>query len=146
MTRTGNTYSWDAGRPQPEHVAFGREFDEPFCGDFDGGGKDTIGLRRGAYFMLTNVAPAAGNPHSYPDQSGVFGRTTDTGVVGDWDGDGVDTAGVVRGNVWYLTNDLAPEVPLTADVTVAFGRTTDWPRPMDTNGDGRTELGVARHA
>ncbi|MGI9585040.1 MAG: hypothetical protein ACR2N7_05565 [Acidimicrobiia bacterium] len=72
---------------------FGNSGDQPFVGDFNGDGIDTIGLYRQStgfvYFrdsLTTGVA----------DLSFFYGNPGDVIMAGDWDGDGDDTVAVYR--------------------------------------------------
>ncbi len=71
---------------------FGDPFDEPFFGDFDGDGKDSVGVKRGTTFYWRNAlstGPA--------DNRGLrFGDPFDEPLFGDWDGDGLETPGLYR--------------------------------------------------
>lgn len=73
--------------------AFGDRGDQPFVGDFDGDGVDTIGLHREStglvYFRNSNTTGVA---HS----QFVYGNRGDRLVAGDWDGDGKDSVAVYR--------------------------------------------------
>ena len=81
---------------------FGNPGDNPFVGDFDGDGIDTIGLYRTstgfAYFrnsLATGIA----------DLSFFYGDPGDKIVAGDWDGDGDDTVAVYRPSTgWFYVN------------------------------------------
>ena len=65
---------------------FGNPGDKPFVGDFNGNGKDTIGLHREStglvYFRNTNTQGSA-------DQQFIFGDPGDRLVAGDWNRDRV---------------------------------------------------------
>gem|GEM_PF-5459988 len=115
---------------------FGRSGDEPLVGDWDGDGRDTIGVRRGAEFFLKNSlgqGPA--------DVNFIYGRASDGVLVGDWNGDGTDTIAVVRGNKVFARNSLSAGL---ADVEFTFGRVGDTYLAGDWNGDGRDTVGVRR--
>jgi len=72
---------------------FGNPGDNPFVGDFDGDGVETVGLHREStglvYFR---------NSHSQgnADNEFVFGNPGDHLIAGDWTGDGVFTPAVFR--------------------------------------------------
>ncbi len=72
---------------------FGNPGDKPFVGDFDGDGKDTVGLHREAtglvYFNNEHRSKSA-------EATFVFGDPGDKIVAGDWDGDGDDTPALYR--------------------------------------------------
>ena len=72
---------------------FGDIGDSPFVGDFNGDGRDTVGVHRtstGSVY-LRNV-----NSEGVADAEFLFGDPGDRIVVGDWNGDAIDTAGVYR--------------------------------------------------
>ncbi|MPV37594.1 DUF3152 domain-containing protein [Georgenia subflava] len=90
-------------------------------GDWDGDGRDTLGVRRGAQYHLKDViAPGPA------DRVVVYGRAGDTTLVGDWDGDGVDTLGVRRDPVPLAVEGLRGSGGLTSTEipTAASGRLT----------------------
>ncbi len=70
-----------------------------FGADFDGDGKDTVGLKRGSTWYWRNTldsGPSVVTPFN-------FGDPADEPAFGDWDGDGVETIGVWRpGNQTFL--------------------------------------------
>ena len=72
---------------------FGNPGDKPFVGDFNGNGKDTIGLHREStglvYFRNTNTQGSA-------DQQFIFGDPGDRLVAGDWNRNGADSPGLFR--------------------------------------------------
>ncbi len=96
---------------------FGNPGDEPFVGDFDGDGVDTVGLYRRStgfvYFRNSNAAGVA-------DVSYYYGDPGDRILSGDWDGDGDDTAGIYRPDegTFYLRNSNTQGV---ADTVIPAG-------------------------
>jgi hypothetical protein len=119
-------------------VGFGRDTDRALCGDWDGNGTATPGVRRGQLFMLRNSwtsGPA--------DLAFGFGTPTDRPVVGDWDGNGTDTPGVMRDGTWLLSNRLRSGA---AELTFTYGRAGDRPIPGDWDGNGTDTAGVRRGA
>jgi hypothetical protein len=72
---------------------FGNPGDQPFVGDFDGDGIDTVGLYRTStgFVYFTNV-----NQTGVADSSFFYGDAGDRILAGDWDGDGNDTVAVFR--------------------------------------------------
>ena len=82
---------------------FGNPGDTPFVGDFDGDGKDSIGLYREStgFVYFTNTL-RTGNA----DLSFFFGNPGDQILAGDWDGDGDDTVGVYRSSTGRLYLNL----------------------------------------
>src|SRR5690606_1091714 len=117
---------------------YGRATDEVFVGDWDGNGTDTVALRRGREFHVSNAqrGGAAATVVSY-------GRPGDVVLVGDWDGDGVDTFAVRRGNAYHVKNSVSGGA---ADVVVHYGRSGDEVIVGDWDGDGRDTLAVRRGA
>jgi WD40 repeat protein len=79
---------------------FGDEFSSgrrPFSGDFNGDGKDTVGVQyyfTNAEVYLNYVAPTG--PVAPIDQQFWYGTRSDVVFVGDWTGDGIDTVGAFR--------------------------------------------------
>ena len=72
---------------------FGNPGDQPFVGDFDGDGVETVGLHRATtglvYFRNTHSQGIA-------DAQFIFGDPGDRFVAGDWTGDGVFTPALFR--------------------------------------------------
>ena len=96
---------------------FGNPGDDPFTGDFDGDGIDSVGLHRAStgevYFrnsLSTGVA----------DSFLVYGNPGDQMFTGDWDANGTDTLGVFRStsSTMYLRNSNTSGV---ADAQISFG-------------------------
>jgi hypothetical protein len=91
---------------------FGREpGDEPIVGDWNGDGRDTIGVRREGRWLLRNVLAAG-----YADVVFTFGDgPAEVAVVGDVTGDGRDTVGVLEDTLWSFrdaNSDGEPAVTL----------------------------------
>lgn len=115
-------------------------------GDFDGDGRDTVGVYdlRTATFTLLNLN-AAGAPeivfrYGQPvlpsdDVAGVIA------VAGDWDGDGVDTIGLfdLATNEFRLRNENSAG---EADLAFVFGSGAVRPVVGDWDGDGVDTIGV----
>ncbi len=113
---------------------FGLAGDRPVCGDWDGNGTDSPGVKRGSQWYL-----------SYGTHGGVnatfrWGPTTGLPLAGNWDGsaDGKDGIGVVNGTTWSLTDRLNG-----TSNRASFGWGAAGGRPItgDWNGDGRTGIG-----
>ncbi|MET8162451.1 hypothetical protein ABZT47_40335, partial [Sphaerisporangium sp. NPDC005289] len=64
-----------------------------FAGDWDGDGKDNVGVRMGYTFYLRTSPVTSATETTRPVP---FGNTADLPVIGDWNGDGTDTQGIVR--------------------------------------------------
>ncbi|MGC5617233.1 sialidase family protein, partial [Georgenia sp. Z1491] len=116
--------------------SFGRPGDEVLVGDWDGDGSDTLAVRRGnAYFLSNNLY--GGNA----DVELTFGRASDTVLVGDWDGDGADSFAVRRGNSYFLTNSLSGG---NAEAELDYGRADDQVLVGDYDADGADSFAVRR--
>jgi hypothetical protein len=117
---------------------YGRAGDVPVCGDWNGDGRDGIGVVRGATWYLRNAI--GGGPANVQFN---FGRAGDVPLAGDWNADGRDTPGVRRANIWYLRNALSGGA---ANLQFGYGRADDLPLVGDYNGDRRDTPGVVRGA
>ncbi|MEP7286357.1 MAG: hypothetical protein ABI947_11370 [Chloroflexota bacterium] len=93
----------------------------PLAGDWNGDGKDTIGVYTGAFVLWNSLKP--GLP---PDQILSFGVPGDVPIVGDWNGDGVTNIGVVRDSQIILSNRSgqalveSPHVEVSKIVSIPF--------------------------
>jgi hypothetical protein len=115
---------------------YGRPGDRPICGDWDGDGRDGIGVVRGATWFLRNAISAGPANVQFN-----YGRVGDWPLAGDWNGDGRDTPGVRRENIWFLRNSLSGGA---AQLQFSYGRPDDLPLVGDYNGDGGDTPGVVR--
>jgi hypothetical protein len=115
---------------------YGQAGDIPLAGDWNGDGKDTIGIYRNNTFYLRNS-----NSAGFADIQFPFGAPGDIPIVGDWDGDGIDTIGVVRGNTIFLKNTNTSG---NADIQFNYGNSTDTFIVGDWNGDGIDTIGCFR--
>jgi hypothetical protein len=129
----------DAG-PADISFLYGLSSDKPVSGDWNGDGRDTVGVYRPSnrtfYLRNTNSAGSA-------DYTFVYGLKVGTPVVGDWDGKGGDTIGLYDPGTqgWYLNeaNDGSG-----AEYEFFFGASGDIPITGDWNGDGKSTIGVYR--
>jgi hypothetical protein len=136
-------------------VRFGLPGDKPVVGDWDGDGKDDIGVVRGGYedkllrwFLDTDLS----NNDSDPTHTLVFryGLDGDTPVVGDWDGNGQIDIGVVRplpdGSLWWLldTNMADNETNASHNLELVFGKVGDNPVVGNWDGRGDDRAGIVR--
>jgi len=127
----------DSWSSKANHVfAYGRSTDEVFAGDWNNDGKDTITLRRGNTFYVSN-AQQGGNAEKVI----TYGRPGDVILVGDWDGDGTDTFAVRRGNAYHIKNSMAGG---PADKVVYYGKAGDEVVVGDWDGKGGDTLAVRR--
>ncbi len=96
---------------------FGNPYDNPFVGDFDGDGQDSIGLYRvtTGFVYFRNTLDTGVAHFSF-----FYGDPGDKILAGDWDGDGDDTVGVYRpsSGKLYLNFENAQG---NADYTVYVG-------------------------
>lgn len=118
---------------------YGGPGDVPVVGDWNGDGRDTVGVFRNGVWFLRNSLTSG-----WADLVFGFGDPGDIPVVGDWDGDGRDGIGVFRNGVWYLRN-----TPTTgpAEITVHYGDIGD--RPITGRWSTRTRgdtIGIVRNA
>jgi peptidoglycan hydrolase-like amidase len=121
-------------------AAFGQPGDQPFACDFDGDGKDTVGVyraRTGTFYIRNSLV--AGTPY-YTVRLGTAG---DQPVCGDWNGDGIDTVGVYdpRTARFYLINSVG-RTASTPLIQVLLGGRNFQPLAGDWDGDHRATLGV----
>ena len=123
---------------------FGMAGWKPLAGDWDGDGRDTIGLFQAAaaqfYLRNSNSSGLADVSFGYGDASQGDQYIL---VMGDWNGDGVDTIGLYHkpSAAWFLRNSNSEGV---ADVTFGFGVPgSEWtPIVGDWNGDGVDTIGL----
>ncbi|WP_299277967.1 CAP domain-containing protein [uncultured Georgenia sp.] len=130
------TDGWDGTTDRV--LTYGRSDDRVLVGDWNGDGVDTLAVRRGATYHLTNRLSGG-----QADRVVTYGRADDDVYVGDWDGDGIDTPVVRRGATYHFTNGLSGG---EADRVVTFGRPDDVVVIGDWDGDGRDTFGVRRGA
>lgn len=116
-------------------VSFGLPGDLPVVGDWDGDGKDEVGIFRpgptGKFFLrLPNGTSITFN----------FGTAGDLPVAGDWNGDGIDTVGIYRPDdgTFLLTNSFANVV----DFQFTVGGPGDQPMAGDWFATGRDGVGL----
>jgi hypothetical protein len=96
---------------------FGNPGDDPFVGDFDGDGVDSVGLyRRSTGFVYFRNSLTQGNA----DSSFFYGAPGDVILAGDWDGDGDDTVAVYRPSDGHVYVNLE-NAPTMADYYVYVG-------------------------
>ncbi|MBC3762874.1 SpoIID/LytB domain-containing protein [Quadrisphaera oryzae] len=133
----------DASAPDPSAVAaadatvsYGAAWMLPVCGDWDGDGKDGIGVydtRTGTWYLRNSFT--GGNP----EVKFQYGWSAALPVVGDWDGDGKDSIGVYYAGTWMLRNTATPGRP---DTTVQYGWKGATPVTGDWAGSGTSGIGV----
>ncbi len=128
---------------------FGQAGDLPVVGDWNGDGRDDIGVWRPStrIFYLDRDGSLSWSA-GVDLVSAPFGHAGDLPVVGDWTGDGRDGIGVWRPRDRRFrldTNGNGAWDNATSDtLTLAFGLSTDRPVIGDWNGDDRDDIGVWR--
>lgn len=136
VQREGNVFTLYGPDGETSTMSFGRATDEYFVGDFDGDGRETIGLRRGNVFFLDNTWTGGAADVSYD-----FGRAGDTILVGDFDGDGTDTISLRRGATNFVSNAFKVGA---APTSFAYGRADDEALVGDWDHDGKDTISVLR--
>ncbi len=109
--------------------AFGLPGQLPVVGDWNGDGRDTVGVFQGlGQFAITNQLL-----NFDPNEAFFFIVQGADGLplTGDWNDDGIDTVGLFNDGVVFLrnTNSTGP-----ADLTFGFGQAGDQPVAGDWNG------------
>jgi len=117
-------------------LTYGLPGDKPVVGDWNGDGRDTIGVYRNGIFYLRNS-----NTNGYADLSFTFGLPGDLPVAGDWNGDGIDTIGVYRDGTFFLRNSNSSGAP---DIVLTLGIPGDVPIAGDWTGKGFDTVGIFR--
>ena len=130
---TGNGY--DSG---DRVLWFGWASDIPVVGDWDGTGKDRVGVfRDGAWYRDLD---GDGYTPGRDDTPIHFGWASDIPVPADWNGDGKDTPGVFRQGTWVL--DETGNGYTIDDRILVFGFANAQPVAADWDGDNIDEPGV----
>jgi WD40-like Beta Propeller Repeat len=127
-------------------ITFGQVNDQPLAGDWNGSGKDNVGVFRNGQFLLRQ-------PRTFGLVGSTiivnFGLPGDLAIVGDWNGDGIDTPGVFRPSTgqFLLTNaaNVNNSSPPASVITFS-GQSGDKPVAGDWNGDGLDTVGVYRES
>lgn len=119
------------GAAAPMTVAFGKAFDEPLLGDWNGDGQLDVGVRTPKKSMFKLKTPA-----------GIvkvkWGEPSDMPISGDWDGNGTTEIGVRRA----AEATFYPRMPDGSSAPVWLGDADDLPVTGDWDGNGTTDLGV----
>src|SRR6478735_810520 len=113
-------------------VRFGKAYDEPLLGDWNGDGQLDVGVRtpKVSRFKLRTPTPVW------------LGDADDLPVTGDWDGNGTTDLGVFDQATATFTLRSVNASGLSVLEVVQFGAAGDLPVTGDWNGDGVTDLGV----
>ena len=143
-----NTLPPDGGSGVAEFTFFfGNPGDEVFVGDWNGDGKDTLGINRGGRIFLTDTNGSGGLPVP-TDYDFFFGVPGDRAFGGDGDGDGKDAVFLYResdGFVYY-TNEtpIGPGAVAGTAANYFFGNPSDRFVAGDWNNDGTNTAGIFR--
>lgn len=119
------------GAAPPLTVTFGKAFDEPLLGDWNGDGQLDVGVRtpRMSTFKLktpTGIVKVR------------WGLPSDMPISGDWDGNGTTEIGVRRA----AEGTFYPRLADGTSSPVWLGDADDLPVTGDWDGNGTTDLGV----
>lgn len=116
-------------------VQIGQSGDYPLLGDWNGDGRDTLGLYRDGRWLLSNDSSFLVGMRPRFDIEFQFGNAFTRPVTGDWNGDGTHTAGIVdRRGSFTLTDAvggvrqtlrIAPNANLRTPITGDFDRDGD---------------------
>lgn len=130
----------------------------PFAGDWDGDGRDSIGLYNPstAAWYLTNevLNPAASLIPAYPGatHTAIWGTPAMKPVAGNWNGNSVGVNGKGLDGIalfapsdrsWHISHSI---VNPAASIVAYYGLSADTPLAGDWDGDGRRHIGVRRMA
>lgn len=143
---TNGDHQFDAG---DQVFMFGLGTDTPVVGDWDGTGRDKVGIFRNVNGAGEFVLDTHGDER-YDSSSTVYhyGLGTDTPVIGDWNGSGTSKIGVFRDvhGAGQFTLDFNGDGTFDANNRVYYyGLGTDTPVIGDWNGATRTTIGVVRY-
>jgi len=119
-----------------QRIDFGAIGDQPIVCDWNGDGREGLGLVHGNRWRLRNRLDSGP-----PQNSFTYGQVGDRIVCGDWDGNGTETIGVVRGNLWLLANSNRSTFPA---LQFRFGAPDHTPVVGDWNGDGIDTPGMVQ--
>lgn len=133
---------------QDRIITYGYGGDTPVIGDWDGNGRDQVGVFRAIGFLGQFILDFNDNgTFDASDRVLMYGYAGDTPVVGDWNGDGRDQVGNFRkiGNLGQFILDSNDSGAFDASDRVAmYGFAGDTPIIGDWNGDGRDQIGNFR--
>jgi hypothetical protein len=149
LDRNGNE-KWNGCENDRCIRSFGQEGDLPVAGDWNGGGKDKIGVFRpstGEWFLDLDGDRRLDNCSI--DRCIVsFGQQDDLPVSGDWDGAGISKIGIFRPSTgeWFLDrNGNGRWDGCNLDQCISgFGQQDDRPVAGDWNATGSSKIGLFR--
>lgn len=107
--------------------------DKPLLADFNGDGKNDIGVFRDGHWYIDDATSPASKHYQ-------FGLPGDKPLIGDFDADGRTDYAVFRPStgVWYLQKSTE------GFAAVRWGLSDDIPVPADYDGDGKADIAVYR--
>ncbi|MCC6327455.1 MAG: VCBS repeat-containing protein [Acidobacteria bacterium] len=112
--------------------------DQVISGDFDGDGRDDVGV-----FRSSNATFYIINSSTQTIRIDPFGQVGDDArVVGDYDGDGRDDVAVYRSgpqSAWFYKTSEDGNIK-----SILWGEAGDFPSPGDYDGDGKFDFVVQR--
>ncbi|WP_344188798.1 hypothetical protein, partial [Acrocarpospora corrugata] len=133
---------WDYLNPNSGQAQYtflyGNPYAVPFVGDWDGDGKDNVGVRMGnVFYMRTSPVTTA----TETTQSVAYGDAPMIPLAGDWDGDGKDTVSAYdpASARFFISNNPASG---QAQYSFLYGNPHSVPFIGDWDGDGKDNVGV----
>jgi hypothetical protein len=124
------------------NFGYGSRGDLPVAGDWNGDGRDSVGVYRASLrmFYLRNTLNGGFANVSIMVP---FAQAGDIPIVGDWNGDNLDTPGLYRpSTAQFLLTNRATAGTATIDFLFTFGEVNFKPIVGDWNGDNRDGIGV----
>ncbi|WIM92994.1 M23 family metallopeptidase [Actinoplanes oblitus] len=120
---------------------YGAVGDLPVTGDWDGNGKDSVGVFRpgtdSGTFHLSNDLTSGTSDYAFAS-----GLPTDLPLAGDWNGDGKDSVGIYRpSDGTFHLRDALSEGSSTYAFSFGPDNTNLIPLAGDWNGDGKDSVG-----
>ncbi|MEU4237527.1 hypothetical protein [Actinoplanes sp. NPDC026619] len=122
--------------------SYGALGDQPVTGDWDGNGKESVGIFRpgtelGSFHLSNNLPPAGASNYAFES-----GFATDVPLAGDWDGNGKDGTGFYRPSdgTFHLKDINEPGISNYAFQLGPIG-TGVIPLAGDWDGDGEDSVG-----
>ncbi|WIM92995.1 GH25 family lysozyme [Actinoplanes oblitus] len=120
---------------------YGAVGDLPVTGDWDGNGKDSVGVFRpgtdSGTFHLSNDLTSGTSDYAFAS-----GLPTDLPLAGDWNGDGKDSVGIYRpSDGTFHLRDALSEGSSTYAFSFGPDNTNLIPLAGDWNGDGKDSIG-----
>lgn len=142
----GGDFAWEGTAPSGDYLApFGVTGGTAVVGDWDGDGKDDIGV----YISSSNTwyldLDGNGVFDANKDLTITYGATNATPLVGDWNGDGKDELGywTTSGGTEYFHLDVNGDRANGGDWVISRSYTAgDVPVAGDWDGDGRTDIAI----